>query len=83
MGTRFYLAAASMLLTTIAFAGHAVPLDTEAVTAPRPAAPETKTAEPAALPATAATTTGPLQIRAENPALRGICITRYGNRTCY
>lgn len=61
-----------MLLTTIAFAGHAVPLDTEAATAPRPATPESKPLEPA-----------PLQARAENPALREICITRYGNRTCY
>ena len=72
-----------MLLTTIAFAGHAVPLDTEAATAPRPATPETKPVEPAPLPATAATTDEPLQARAENPALREICITRYGNRTCY
>jgi hypothetical protein len=24
-----------------------------------------------------------LRVRAENAALRGICITRYGNRTCY
>ena len=27
--------------------------------------------------------TEPLRVRAEKPALRGICITRYGNRTCY
>ena len=125
-----------MLLTTIAFAGHAVPLNTEAATAPQPAVPKAKTAEPAPLPTTAATTaaptttaapvgtaapnvkvafpaqvnvylvdtgtrevcdtfsfggrdfrtecrTEPLRVRAENPALRGICITRYGNRTCY
>lgn len=25
----------------------------------------------------------PIPIRAENPALRGVCITRYGRRTCY
>ena len=139
MSTRVCLAAASMLLTTIAFAGHAVPLNTEAATAPQPAVPKAKTAEPAPLPTTAATTaaptttagpvgtaapaatnvkvafpaevnvylvdtgtrevcdtfsfggrdfrtecrTEPLRVRAENPALRGICITRYGNRTCY
>ena len=27
--------------------------------------------------------TEPLPVRAENPALRGLCITRYGRRTCY
>lgn len=27
--------------------------------------------------------TEPLRVWAENAALRGICITRYGNRTCY
>jgi len=25
----------------------------------------------------------PVQVRAANPALRGLCITRYGRRTCY
>ncbi|MGK2923243.1 MAG: hypothetical protein ACSLE4_10735 [Methyloceanibacter sp.] len=25
----------------------------------------------------------PIPIRAENPVLRGLCITRYGRRTCY
>jgi len=114
-----------MLLTTIAFAEHAISLDAD--TPPSPAA------EPAAEPAPAAkqapagsaaaqpranakvafpselnvylVQTGtrevcdtfnfgggdvrtecrvqPLPARAENPALRGICITRYGNRTCY
>jgi len=59
MSTRVCLAAASMLLTTIAFAGHAVPLNTEAATAPQPAVPKAKTAEPAALPTTAATTAAP------------------------
>lgn len=48
-----------MLLTTIAFAGHAVPLNTEAATAPQPAVPKAKTAEPAPLPTTAATTAAP------------------------
>lgn len=25
----------------------------------------------------------PIRVRAEDPALRGMCITRYGRRTCY
>jgi len=121
MGTRVYLAAALMLLTTIAFAGHAVPLDNEAMTAPQPPAPKTTAAEPATARGVPAATnvkvafpseldvylveTGtrevcdtfsygggdvrtecrsePLPVRAENPALRGVCITRYGNRICY
>ena len=86
-----------MLLTTIAFAGHAVPLNTEAAT-------NVKVAFPAEVNVYLVDTgtrevcdtfsfggrdfrtecrTEPLRVRAENPALRGICITRYGNRTCY
>lgn len=123
MGTRVCLAAALMLLTTIAFAEHAVPLETEAVTAPQPAPAKALAAEPAPAPVRAAPAatnvkvafpseldvylvetgtrevcdtyafgggdvrtecrTEPLPVRAENPALRGICITRYGNRICY
>ena len=25
----------------------------------------------------------PLPVRGEDPALRGVCVTRYGHRTCY
>ncbi|ODS01047.1 hypothetical protein AUC68_11695 [Methyloceanibacter methanicus] len=107
-----------MLLTTIAFAEHAVPLDAEAVAAPQaapsngiaaerapaPAATNVKVAFPSELDVYLVETgtrevcdtysfgggdvrtecrTEPLPVRAENPALRGICITRYGNRVCY
>lgn len=27
--------------------------------------------------------TQPIPVRAENPKLRGLCVTRYGRRTCY
>ncbi|MDJ0514085.1 MAG: hypothetical protein QNJ62_11650 [Methyloceanibacter sp.] len=136
MGVRVFLSAALMLLTTIAFAEHAISLD--ANTAPAPAAEgaaqPVPTKKPATQPAPATTKPAPLRTatarptanakvalpseldvylvqagtrevcdtfnfgggdvrtecrveplpaRAENPALRGICITRYGNRTCY
>lgn len=123
MGLRVFLAAALMLLTSLAFAEHAISLDAEApptlqaTTTPTQAtAPSPATAEqaPAAAPVKVAfpsqmnitlvqtgrrevcdtfnfgggdvrteCTVEPLRVRAENPALRGICITRYGNRTCY
>jgi len=121
MGTRFCLAAALVLLSNVALADHAVPLDPEILAAESPAAPPTagaarSTPESAsatpnvkvALPSEldvylvpAATRevcdtiaygggdartecrTEPLPVRAENPALRGLCITRYGRRTCY
>lgn len=128
MGLRVFLASALMLLTSIAFAEHAISLDTEAAPAsPSPAnagpvaEPAAGPAQTAALPARPATAnvkvafpseldvylvetgtreicdtfnfgdgdvrtecrTVALPVRAEDPALRGICITRYGNRTCY
>lgn len=122
MGTRVVLAAAVMLLTTVAVAEHAVPLDNEAMTAPQPAPPAQAARAPAPQLAQASAptnvkvafpseldvylvetatrevcdtftygdgdvrtecTTEPLPARAEDPALQGICITRYGNRTCY
>jgi hypothetical protein len=119
MGLRVFLAAALMLLTSIAFAEHAISLDAEPPALPNAATtPSAKTAPPAAASdrtpdAPSANVafpsklevhlietgrrevcdtfnfsdgdvrTEPLRVRAENAALRGICVTRYGNRTCY
>lgn len=129
MGLRVFLATALMLLTSLAFAEHAISLDAEA-----PPKPQTNSA-PSAAPVESQTTdrnpatakrapgaapvnvafpseldlylidtgsrevcdtfdfgggdirtecrTRPLPVRAKDSALRGICITRYGNRTCY
>ncbi|MEM7399747.1 MAG: hypothetical protein AAGF48_06255 [Pseudomonadota bacterium] len=136
MGVRVFLSAALILLTTIAFAEHAISLD--ANTAPAPAAaadaqpaaaaesaaqPVTAEAKPAPVRTATAQPTAnakvafpseldlylvkagtrevcdtfsfgfgdirtecrvePLAPKAQDPNLRGICITRYGNRTCY
>lgn len=123
MGLRVFLAAALMLLTSIAFAEHAMSLDAEPPALPNAATtPSAKTAPPAAaadrMPDAPSANvafpsklevhlietgrrevcdtfnfsdgdvrtecrTEPLRVRAENAALRGICVTRYGNRTCY
>jgi hypothetical protein len=123
MGLRVFLAAALMLLTSIAFAEHAISLDAEPPAQPNAATTQSaKTAPPAAAAnrtsdAPSANVafssklevhlietgrrevcdtfdfgdgdvrtecrTEPLRVRAENAALRGICVTRYGNRTCY
>jgi hypothetical protein len=117
MGMRVFLASALMLLSSAAFAEHAVTPDTGAapITPPGPAtapavvpAPQPAPQVQAMLPSEldvylvpAAThevcTTGawgygevrtdcraePLPPRRGNPALRGICTTRYGLRTCY
>jgi hypothetical protein len=123
MGLRVFLAAALMLLTSIAFAEHAISLDAEPPAQPNAATtPSAKTAPPAAasdrtpdapsanvafpskLEAHLIETgrrevcdtfdfsdgdvrtecrTEPLRVRAENAALRGICVTRYGKRSCY
>jgi hypothetical protein len=112
-----------MLLTSVAFAQHAISLEPEAAPAadatasapnvpPASSAPASAASVPpkveVALPSEhdlyivpAATrevcTTlelgfgeiqtdcrmKPIPIRAEDPALRGLCITRYGRRTCY
>jgi hypothetical protein len=123
MGKRIFLAGALMLLTSVAFAQHAISLEPEAAPAadatasapnvpPASSAPASAASVPpkveVALPSEhdlyivpAATrevcTTlelgfgeiqtdcrmKPIPIRAEDPALRGLCITRYGRRTCY
>jgi len=140
MGKRILLAAALMLLTNMALAGHAISLEPEALDpealAPEPLAPEAApevepTAsvpeiQPAAPPPQQAVTVvpapkfevtfpaehdvylvpaatrevcttlelgfgeirtdcrmQPISVRAEDPALRGLCITRYGQRRCY
>ena len=133
MGKRIFLAGVLMLLTSMAFAQHAISLEPEAAPAAKPEAtapaPEVPPAPSAPAPSAsvppvivqpaspkvevtlpseldlyigpAATrevcTTlelgfgeiqtdcrmKPVPIRAENPALRGLCITRYGRRTCY
>lgn len=121
MGTRICLAAALLLLSNIALAEPAVPLDSEATASQPPAtgpstviaqaAPPSRTSTPTVnvtmpreldvyLVETASREicdtfsfgggdvrtecrTEPLPVRAENPALRGLCITRYGRRTCY
>ena len=123
MGKRIFLAGALMLLTSVAFAQHAISLEPEAApaadaTSPAPDVQPAPSASPSAISATpkvevnlpsehdlyivpAATrevcTTlelgfgeiqtdcrmKPIPIRAEDPALRGVCITRYGRRTCY
>lgn len=123
MGLRVFLATALVLLTTIAFAEHAISLDAENPPAPQATTSPSSTKSPSAAttergPAAAPVkvtfpseidvylvetgsrevcdtfdfgggdirtecTVEPLPVRAENPALRGICVTRYGNRTCY
>ena len=133
MGKRIFLAGVLMLLTSMAFAQHAISLEPEAAPAAKPEAtapaPEVPPAPSAPAPSAsvppvivqpaspkvevtlpseldlyivpAATrevcTTlelgfgeiqtdcrmKPVPIRAEKPALRGVCITRYGRRTCY
>lgn len=130
MGKRMFLAGVLTLLTSMAFAQHAISLEPEAAPVadagpapdaqPAPSAPASAASAPpvivqpaspkveVALPSEldlyivpAATrevcTTlelgfgeiqtdcrmKPVPIRAENPALRGLCITRYGRRTCY
>ena len=133
MGKRFFLAGVLTLLTSMAFAQHAISLEPEAAPAvapeatapapdvrPAPSAPVSSASVPPVIvqPASpkvevtlpseldlyivpAATrevcTTlelgfgeiqtdcrmKPVPIRAEKPALRGVCITRYGRRTCY
>jgi hypothetical protein len=126
MGMRVFLAAALVLLTTIAFAEHAISLDAEPPAAPQAATAPSRATTPAkaerapdsanvdaanvkvAFPSEMKVhlvETGrrevcdtfdfgdgdvrtecriePLPVRAENAALRGICITRYGNRSCY
>ena len=133
MGKRIFLAGVLMLLTSMAFAQHAISLEPEAApatapeaTAPapdvppapsapapsasvppvivQPASPKVEVAFPSELDlyivpaATREVCTTlelgfgeiqtdcrmkPTPIRAEDPALRGLCITRYGRRTCY
>jgi len=120
MGKRVFLAAVLTLLSSMAFADHAISLEPNAaatvapeppapamapavVPAPQPA-PQVQAMFPAELdvyPVPAAmrevcTTsawaydevrtdcrTEPIPVRREDPALRGLCITRYGQRTCY
>jgi hypothetical protein len=137
MGKRWSLAAVLTLLSSMAFAQHAVTLEPEAApvaapAAPPEAAPESNTvaapessapapavAAPAPEPATQVEvqatypaevdvylvpaamrevcTTGewgfdeirtdcraePIPVRRADPALRGVCVTRYGQRICY
>jgi hypothetical protein len=123
MGKRIFLAGALMLLTSVAFAQHAISLEPEAAPAadaiapapdvqPAPSASSSAASVPPKVEVTfpsehdlyivpAATreicTTlelgfgeiqtecrmKPIPVRAEDPALRGLCITRYGRRTCY
>lgn len=113
-----FLAVALMLLGSMAFAEHAVPVEPDnastvatepaetapsAAPAPQPA-PQVNVALPSELdlyvvPAATrqvCTTsewgfgeirtdcrTQPIAVRRDDPALRGLCITRYGHRTCY
>ena len=111
MGMRVFLATALMLLTSIAFAEHAISLDAASTPTPnaqpattQPDPSPVKVAVPARLEVHLVETgsrevcdtfnfgdgdvrtecrTEPLRVKAKDPALRGICITRYGNRTCY
>jgi hypothetical protein len=116
MGKRVLLAAALALLSSMAFAQHAISLEPEAApaAAPSPAVPQaaaplqptvqvqaTLPSEldvylvPAATREVCTTTawaydevrtdcrTVPIAVRREDPALRGVCITRYGHRICY
>lgn len=123
MGKRIFLAGALMLLTSVAFAQHAISLEPEPAPAadagaPAPDVPPAPSASPSAasvppkvevtfpsehdlyiVPAATreiCTTLElgfgeiqtdcrmkPIPIRAEDPTLRGLCITRYGRRTCY
>ena len=136
MGKRVFLAAVLMLLSSMAFADHAISLEPNAAAtvAPEPPAPAMAperamapvvVAEPATAPTVmlapqpapkvevtlpseldvylvpAATrqvcTTSewgygevrtdcraqPVPVRRDDPALRGLCVTRYGQRTCY
>jgi hypothetical protein len=123
MGKRIFLAGAWMLLTSVAFAQHAISLEPEAASAADATAPAADVQpEPSVSPSAASlppklevtfpsehdlyivpaatrevcTTLElgfgeiqtdcrmkPIPIRAEDPALRGLCITRYGRRTCY
>ncbi|ODR97581.1 hypothetical protein AUC71_04070 [Methyloceanibacter marginalis] len=123
MGKRIFLAGALMLLTSVAFAQHAISLEPEAApaadaSAPARDVPPAPSVSPSAasvppkvemtfpsehdlyiVPAATrevCTTLElgfgeiqtdcrmkPVPVRAEDPALRGLCITRYGRRTCY
>lgn len=132
MSMRFGLAAVFALLTSIAFAQHAVPLRAEGVAAAEgagaaamPAAQPASETAPAHQPAQAVAApltanvkmnvpsemdvyvvqtatrevcrtmtygdgdiwkecrSEPIVEREPDPALRGVCITRYGERTCY
>jgi hypothetical protein len=132
MGKRVLLAAVLALLSSMAFAQHAISLEPEAALvapeaigpapdvppAPSAAAPSASVPPVIVQPASpkvevtfpsehelyivpAATRevcttlswgfdevrtdcrTVPIAVRREDPALRGVCITRYGHRTCY
>ena len=137
MGKRWILAVALSLLSSMALAEHAVPLEPDAPVAapaaPPELAPESNTTATAVTPAESSATvatpapepapkvqveatypsevdvylvpaamrevcttgewgldeirtecrTEPIRVRRVDPALRGVCVTRYGQRSCY